>query len=109
MKPAHQKTKKQKTESNDAVLAHYFPQLKQEIEGFEKNRDELIALSNKIIQVSKEIIYATHRKEFSAAEQKVKDADKMLGRMRHAVEQDTKLDIGAYKVAVQEFVEALCY
>ncbi len=87
----------------------YFPTIKEEIEHFEKKREGLILITTKIVQLSKEIIYATHRKEFAHAEKKVKEARQLLAEVRSEVEQDAKLDIGAYKVAVQEYVESLCY
>ncbi|MBW3011154.1 hypothetical protein KY335_04110 [Candidatus Woesearchaeota archaeon] len=87
----------------------YFKEIKKEMEKYDAKREDLIKKSRDVIKFSKEIIYAIHRKDLKSAEESVKKIDKALSDMTKEVKKDPKLDIGSYRVAVQEYVEALCY
>jgi predicted translin family RNA/ssDNA-binding protein len=86
-----------------------FKKLKNEIEKFTEKREQLIKQSRDIIGLSKNIIYSVHRDDMKKAEQHIKDIKKQIKQMQNIVEKDPKLAIGSYKVAVQEYVESICY
>jgi len=85
-----------------------FKKLKKDFDRFETQRENLVNLSRKIIQLSKKIIYAVHRRD-------IKSANKNTALIKKHVKaltlfKDPKLTAsGSYKIAIQEYVEALCY
>ncbi|MCK4669598.1 MAG: hypothetical protein KAT43_00220 [Nanoarchaeota archaeon] len=87
----------------------YFQEIKKAMEKYDEKRESLIKRSRDVIKYSKEIIYAVHRKDMKSAEQSIKKIKKAVSEVSKEVKKDPKLDIGAYKVAVQEYVEAICY
>lgn len=84
-----------------------FKQLKIELESFDENRDKLILLSREIVKLSKEMIYATHRKDFKAAQSANKEITSLMEKLKKFT--GKHFASGSYKVAVQEYVEAVCY
>ena len=87
----------------------YFKKIKEEIESYDSKRDELIRDSNKIVQLSKKAIYSVHRNEIKEAERVVKEMKGIIEKIKKEISRNPKLDIGSFKIAVQEYVEALCY
>ncbi|MBW2987522.1 hypothetical protein KY336_03130 [Candidatus Woesearchaeota archaeon] len=86
-----------------------FKKLNKEIKTYTEKREQLIKQSRDIIGLSKNIIYCVHRNDMKKAEQYIKDIKKQIKQMQNNVEKNPKLAIGSYKVAVQEYVEAICY
>lgn len=81
-----------------------------EFNEFDELREQLIRKSRDIIKISKQIIYSIHRNNLDSAKkysEKIKEEMKILDRITG---KNTELrSSGSYKVAVQEFVEAICY
>jgi len=86
-----------------------FDEMRNEIEKYDEKREELIKASRDIIKLSKQIIYSIHRNELAVAEKNVKIIKDNIKKMGDTVKKDPKLDIGSFKIAVQEYVEAVCY
>ena len=91
------------------INKEYFKKLKKDVEDFDDKREDLITLTRKIVRLSKEIIYLVHRKDFSNAEKKAHEIESLMKAAKKEVGKNPQLDIGAYKVAVQEYVEAISY
>jgi translin len=91
------------------VDSSYFETLRKEIEDYDSKREKLIRDSRDLVSLSKKIIYSVHRGEYKKAETEVKNIKKILSKVSKEVEKTSNLDIGAYKVGVQEYVEAVCY
>lgn len=81
-----------------------FDKLRKELNQFEENREGLIRLSREIIRLSKLIIYSVHRGEFKEADGFVKDIKKLIKELP-----ESSYDTDMRKVALQEYVEAICY
>jgi predicted translin family RNA/ssDNA-binding protein len=85
-------------------------EIRKRLEAQEEQRSKVISISNDIIKTSKTIIYALHRNEVKEADKAVKDIQKKLSDMVSYIKGHPKLNqCGAYKVAIQEYVEALCF
>ena len=87
-----------------------FSDMVREFNEFDELREGLIRKSRDVVKLSKQIIYCIHRNELDSAKglcdkiaAEIKDLDKI------ALKSPELLYSGSYKVAVQEFVEALCY
>jgi len=83
-----------------------FAKIRQEIENFDKKREELIQLSRNIINLSKRVIYSLHRNDLKDASSYVKqinDKKSLLDK------KNINLDTSMNKVAYQEYVEALTF
>jgi translin len=81
-----------------------FSDIRQDLEKFENNREEIIQKSREIIKSSKLIIYSLHRNEIEKADLLVLDIKKNMNGLSKS-----NLNSNINKVAVQEYVEALCY
>jgi|TARA_Y100000310_G_scaffold282433_1_gene303635 translin len=81
-----------------------FNDIRQELEKFENNREEIIQKSREIIKSSKLIIYSLHRNDIEKANLLVLDIKKNMNGLAKS-----NLNSNINKVAVQEYVEALCY
>lgn len=80
-----------------------FKTMLKEMEDFESKREKTISLSREVITISKRVIYAIHREDLKEAEALVSQIKKKA----------LSLDIKSYdtdinKVALQEYVEAMC-
>ncbi len=90
--------KKDFTEMQKDVLAH------------DAFREKLIRKSRDVVHISKQIIYAVHRLDMKNASKYVVDIKKSIADLRKIAGENIKLlNSGSYKVAMQEFVEAMCY
>ncbi|MFA5888178.1 MAG: hypothetical protein WC852_05720 [Candidatus Nanoarchaeia archaeon] len=81
-----------------------FAGIRKDLKDFEEKREETIRKSRDIIMLSKQIIYSTQRNE-------LKKAEELCGEIRKLVKE---LPAGNYDtdmetVAVQEYVEAVCF
>ena len=87
--------------------------IRKNLEMHEQQRATVNGISNQIIKLSKTIIYAVHREEFSIAQTSIAEIQTLLESMNSAttaVNSNEKLaQCGAYKVAIQEYVEALTF
>lgn len=85
-----------------------FAKLQKEIKTYDDQREELIKKSRDVLKLSKLVIYAVHRGNNAAplVEQieKEKRALDLIAKHSHKM-----LCEGSYKIAVQEYVEALLY
>ncbi len=85
-------------------------EIRQRMDAFDEVREELIKRSRVILKLSKQIIYSLHRKDIETAGKFVLQIDKLMKELDALVEDNTKLIYsGSFKVAVQEYVEAVCY
>jgi len=83
--------------------------IKKDIEVFESERDSIIKQSRDIIKLSKKTIYAVHRNDMKAAAQAAEEMTSELRKLQSVSKHPKLLSSGSYKVAVQEYVEALCF
>ena len=81
-----------------------FGKIRKEIAAFDAKRESIIQQSREIINLSKRIIYALHRNDIKSASSHVKDIEKKKTSLEHV-----SLDTSINQVALQEYVEALCY
>src|SRR3989344_8906795 len=81
-----------------------FLDIRQDLESLEDSREELIRKSREILKISKQIIYSLHRNDLEKAEALVLD---IKGKVNGIARED--LDSNINKVAMQEYVEAICY
>ena len=73
-------------------------------------REELIKLSRDIIKASKKVIYNTHRNDLKKAGEFVKEIKGQIADFKVIAEKSPELLYsGAFRTAVQEFVEAVSY
>jgi predicted translin family RNA/ssDNA-binding protein len=84
-------------------------QIKSKIEAFELERDFVIKQSRDIIKLSKKVIYALHRNDLKGASSAVTEMKTAFSKLDKTVKIPKNRDSGSFKVAVQEFVEALCF
>lgn len=87
-----------------------FKEMLKDMENFDNQRELLIKTSRDVLKLSKQLIYALHRgdrKGAKAFETKIRlvfdNLSKIAGRKCELQ------SVGAFKVAQQEYVEALCY
>ncbi|MFH1276513.1 MAG: hypothetical protein ABIH82_05360 [Candidatus Woesearchaeota archaeon] len=87
-----------------------FTKLQTEIKNYDSERENLIKKSRDVLKLSKQIIYAVHRDELSNAAKLVKtikEEKKLLDQItKHSHKMIAE---GSFKVAVQEYVEAVLY
>lgn len=87
-----------------------FSRIKNELLEFEDQREELIKQSRDLLRESKQAIYLVHRNELKQAEELLKKIEAENKRIQKTVKCSPKLDfIGAYSIAIQEYVEARTY
>ena len=79
-----------------------FKKIQKELQEFEEKREEVIQLSRQIITLSKRIIYGLQRNDVDK---------KLIAEIRQMVKKLPKetYDTGMQSVAVQEYVEAVCF
>jgi translin len=82
--------------------------IRKEMEKSDKVREEIIRDGRKIIKTSKTAIGAVHRDELEKAEKVLDSMKEDLDKLRNTAEKKSRyLYEGIFKVAVQEYVEAL--
>ena len=87
-----------------------FSSMRDELERFDKKREDIIQDSRKILKASKQLIYAVHRGDLKKAELLIKDIVKKKAVIKMIVGTEKKLDeVGILNAAVQEYVEAASY
>ena len=87
-----------------------FQSMKSDIQKFDSIRELLIKKSRDVLKLSKQIIYAVHRSDIVTADKFVKHINKELKDLNSYVKKNPKMyHQGSYKVAIQEYVEALLF
>ncbi|MCP3686241.1 MAG: hypothetical protein GY861_26650 [bacterium] len=82
-----------------------FGPLRVEIEKADKKRDELILKSRDIIKLSKKIIYSVQRNDLKTAKPLISNIKTKVA----ALKKYSECDSGSYRVAMQEYVEAIAF
>lgn len=81
-----------------------------EVKEFDSQRELLIKKSRDVLKLSKQLIYSVHRDELKESEKLAKTMQKELTELDSFVKKNPKMyHQGSYKVAVQEYVEAMLY
>lgn len=79
-------------------------------ENFDTQRELLIKTSRDVLKLSKQLIYALHRDDIKGATKFKVQIKQVTAKLSKIANQRVELNsVGAYKVAMQEYVEALCY
>ncbi len=86
-----------------------FEKIKKKIDQFDASRDTIIKQSRDVIKASKKVIYACHRNDLKDAAIQAKDMKTLLTKLNSAAKDPKLQNQGSYKVAVQEYVEALTF
>ncbi len=87
-----------------------FAKLRDEIKDYDAKREELIKKSRDVLKLSKLLIYAVHRDELEKAAELLKEIETERQALNAIAKHDQKLFYeGSYKIAIQEYVEALLY
>lgn len=87
-----------------------FQKIQKEIQDYDAERENLIKKSRDVLKLSKQIIYAVHRDEMDKAAALIKSIEKEKKEMEKIAQHSPKMACeGSYKIAVQEYVEALLY
>lgn len=76
---------------------------------YDDDREQLIKKSRDVLKLSKQIIFALHREDAKSAEKLVKEIDKEYKALLNIASTPLLQQVGNYKIAVQEYVEALTY
>lgn len=84
--------------------------LRKEIIDYDTDREKLIKKSRDVLKLSKQIIYSVHRNELKEASKLIKEIEKEKEKLKEIAKHSwSLLSEGSYKIAIQEYVEALLY
>jgi len=87
-----------------------FTSMRKEVLEYDAQRELLIKKSRDVLKLSKQVIYAVHRDELKQAEKLIQDIKKEKAALEKiASHSPDMLSEGSYKVALQEYAEALLY
>ncbi|HLC74492.1 MAG TPA: hypothetical protein VJH88_01405 [Candidatus Nanoarchaeia archaeon] len=87
-----------------------FAAMRKEILDYDSQRELLIKKSRDVLKLSKQIIYAVHRDELKQAEKLIGDIRKEKSTLEKFAKHSNLMESeGSYKVALQEYAEALLY
>jgi predicted translin family RNA/ssDNA-binding protein len=87
-----------------------FKNMQKELAAYDSQRELLIKKSRDVLKLSKQVIYAVHRGELGQAASLIKSIEKELSALNKITTHSTfLLSEGSYKIAVQEYVEAILY
>lgn len=87
-----------------------FKDMRNSFHKHDEQREQLIIKSRSLIKLSKQIIYAVHRDDFSDIAGLIKKIESIKNQMDAIVKKNNRLlSVGAYKVGIGEYVEALLY
>ena len=87
-----------------------FKTMRNQLERFDSMREDLIKTSRVILKLSKSSIYEIHRNKLAEANKLLQNAKKSISKINQMIQKDPCLsNVGAYKEALEEFVEASCY
>jgi len=84
--------------------------LRKEVQDYDSEREILIKKSRDVLKLSKQIIYAVHRDELKNAAELIKLIELEKKKLEESAGYDQEMSTeGSYRVAIQEYVEALLY
>lgn len=84
-----------------------FEKIRNQLIAYGQKREQIIRDSRDILRLSKTAISCLHRHDIKQAEKHIQDAEKLMRTVKKTATLDAKLAIiGAYTVAIQEYVEA---
>ena len=84
-----------------------FLKLKKGHENFESTRHQIIQDANSSLHRAKQAIFSLHRDDSTAAGKNLAEIEKSLSRLQSLFKNNPKLEqVGAYKAALEEYVEA---
>jgi len=87
-----------------------FNKIQTEIKAYDSHRELLIKKSRDVLKLSKQLIYSIHRDDMKAAAQLLKRIEQEKKKLDDISKHSKRLSCeGSYKVAVQEYVEAVLY
>jgi len=87
-----------------------FTKLQKSIQSYDAERERLIKQSRVVLKLSKQVIYSVHRGEMKEATQLLKTIESEKVKLEKIAKHDPKMAYeGSYKVAIQEYVEAVLY
>ncbi len=87
-----------------------FEKLQNSIKGYDSLREELIKKSRDVLKLSKQLIYSVHRDDLAQAEELLNEIEQEKKELDDIAAKSEKLVFeGSYKIAIQEYVEALLY
>lgn len=87
-----------------------FEMLRKELQDYDEEREKLIKKSRDVLKLSKQIIYALHREEISEATKLVQAIERERKQLEAIAKHNHKMVYeGSYKIAIQEYVEAILY
>lgn len=87
-----------------------FNKLQKEFSDYDTQRENLIKKSRDVLKLSKLLIYAVHRDELDNAAKLLKEIEKEKKALdKIATHSDKMLFEGSYKIALQEYAEAVLY
>jgi translin len=85
---------------------NFFQELKKAYTNKEREREEIIKNSNKILHESKRVIFSLHRKEIEQAKGKLQEIENAVNDLQDKFGFTRVNEEGSYKAAVEEYVEA---
>jgi len=84
-----------------------FQKIKEDLAGFQQEREVIIGASRQILQNSKKAIFAGHQGELKKAEEHLQLAEAAIDELLRKYQQDNRLRFeGSYKAGLEEYVEA---
>jgi len=87
-----------------------FNKLIKEIQDYDSQREDLIKKSRDLLKLTKQVIYAVHRDEIPQATKLIAEMKAVKKEVDALAQKNKKLQFeGSYKVAIQEYVEAVLY
>lgn len=84
----------------------FIGQLKKDYKNQEDERRQIIALSNDVLFHSKKAIFALHRNDIKTADIKLQEMENILAQLEKKFSLKRIEEEGAYRAAIEEYVEA---
>jgi translin len=87
-----------------------YAKIRKQIKDYDSERENLIKKSREVLKLSKQVIYAVHRDELTEAAKLIKKIETEKANLNNIAKHSNKMPYeGSYKVAIQEYVEAILY
>jgi translin len=87
-----------------------FAKLQKSIQDYDSEREKLIIQGRIVLKLSKQLIYSVHRDNLEEAASLLKNIESEKEKLDLIAQQKKKLEFeGSYKVAIQEYAEAVLY
>ena len=84
----------------------FVQKLKKDYKDNESERRQIISLANVVLHDAKRVIFSLHRNDVDNAVEKISNLEKTLKKLEQKFGQSRLEREGAYKAAVEEYVEA---